>query len=557
MKYRLLIACWLLLLVASVVIGVLALGLVRREQRRVVDTAREALHLKAQTLADRLALAVAEAEGGVLRELAEIPAAELPERLRAWENSNPLIRNGFLWQEKTGLLIPSPGSPATREESRFMLRYEPLFSGRVPWPATVPQGADGEAAATDARADGSLYRLSRFTREDAGGQQSRPRTAARSGCLPWFFENRLYLLAWMAPDGEDTVRGVELETMALLSRLSPLLPAQPAAGQAFAILADDGQVVHQAGSVDVTAGVRPVAAAAVGGCLPHWTVAVYDTDLAARAAGSRTVLLLTGLLVACFAAAIVAAGSVLVWLACRHQGDARRKTSFVSNVSHELKTPLTTIRMYAELLSQGRVAEEDKRRKYLEVIVTQSERLTRLVNNVLSFSRLEQGRRPYRPEALDTAEVLESVLDEQAERLRESGMRVTRSGDWGAGAVTADRDAVHQIFLNLVDNAIKYAAGGGELEIGLVRDPEGLAVGFGDRGPGIPPAHRRRLFRQFHRVDESLTAGAQGCGLGLSISRRMARDLGGDLRFAPRPGGGSLFTVLLPSGDASRPRPGG
>ncbi len=112
--------------------------------------------------------------------------------------------------------------------------------------------------------------------------------------------------------------------------------------------------------------------------------------------------------------------------------------------------------------------------------------------------------------------------------------------------VETDRDALEQVLLNLLDNAIKYASEGKELSITLKVSKEYCELQFADKGPGVPSAHRDNIFKKFHRVDDSLTAGKPGSGLGLSIARRLLRDLGGDLLYKPRGGGGSCFVVLIP-----------
>lgn len=203
--------------------------------------------------------------------------------------------------------------------------------------------------------------------------------------------------------------------------------------------------------------------------------------------------------------------------------------------------------MYAELLSENRVTDVDKRARYLEVIASESRRLTRLVNNVLDFSRLEQGRRKYRCEAIDLCVFLPRLLEDYRLRIDEAGMTPTLDFPETPCVVWVDRDALEQVVLNLVDNAIKYAAGGGELRLWL--EPAGGACRLWvmDRGPGVPAAHRARIFEKFHRVDDSLTASRPGSGLGLTIARALLRDLGGDLTYQPRVEGGSCFIVAVPS----------
>jgi signal transduction histidine kinase len=202
--------------------------------------------------------------------------------------------------------------------------------------------------------------------------------------------------------------------------------------------------------------------------------------------------------------------------------------------------------MYAELLSEARVSDDTKRGRYLGVIVKESERLTRLVNNVLDFSRLEQSRKQYHPVELDLAATVDAVLENQSVRLREAGLELKREYAQEPILVHTDRDALEQVLLNLIDNAVKYASAGGELTVQLETRGRHAHLHILDRGPGIPTRHARRIFDKFHRVDDSLTASQPGSGLGLSIARRLLQDQHGDLRYRPRANGGTCFTVSLP-----------
>jgi signal transduction histidine kinase len=253
------------------------------------------------------------------------------------------------------------------------------------------------------------------------------------------------------------------------------------------------------------------------------------------------------LLVGIFVMAILSGGSLLLRQARRSEEEARQKTSFVANVSHEFKTPLTTIRLYSELLELGRVAEEGRRGEYLRTIGRETQRLARLVNNALDFSRLEQGRKKYQREPLELRAEITRLLDTHQPRLAEAGLALQRELPAAPLTVTADRDALEQIVLNLLDNACKYATDGAEVTVVLApRDGGGADLRVLDRGPGVPPAHRERIFEKFHRVDDTLTAEKHGAGLGLSIARQLARGLGGELRYEPRAGGGAAFVLELP-----------
>jgi signal transduction histidine kinase len=371
---------------------------------------------------------------------------------------------------------------------------------------------------------------------------------ASFGWIPWFAENRLYILGWVQKSTDSVIYGVELEVMALLSRLIMDFPPPDdvAPNRVFALVDGNAGVLHQSGATPIEAGHTPESAVSLGPELPHWQVVVFHVGDAPLQEPGRSFLLLSGLLLAIFIIAILLGGGLLTWQALRYRKDSRRKTSFVSNVSHELKTPLTSIRMYAELLHEDRIKAPDKKRQYLRVIVDETRRLTRLVNNVLDFGRLEQGRKRYNVTALDMGRLLRDLWEVQSLQLEQCGLAADLVLPDEPPVVRVDRDAMEQVMLNILDNAVKYAAGGKALTVVLHRWENGCRIRVMDRGPGIPEGHRRKIFEQFHRVDDSLTAAKPGSGLGLSIARRLLTDMGGDLRFEPREGGGSAFIITIP-----------
>ncbi len=373
--------------------------------------------------------------------------------------------------------------------------------------------------------------------------------ADRRGWMPWTLEGHSHVLGWVQPAGFDEVRGLELELAALVSRLGGALPAETGFGEGYVLRDGTGQIMHQAGSAPSN-GVPSVRVPLATVLLPGWEVVGYITLAPTAGRTDRGWFWASALLVGLFITAIVAGGSLLLWQARRSEIEAAQKTSFVANVSHEFKTPLTTIRLYSELLEQGRVRDEAKAAEYLQTIGRETQRLARLVNNVLDFSRLEQGRKKYAREKIDLVAELDRLLEAQTVRLSEGGLRLERA--WPATPVVAvtDRDAVEQIVLNLLDNACKYAASGGEVLVTVAPVNGGVAVRVADRGPGVPPAHRDRIFEKFHRVDETLTAAKTGAGLGLSIARQLARGLGGDLRYEARADGGAEFILELPNSDS-------
>ncbi|NOQ42213.1 MAG: sensor histidine kinase, partial [Desulfuromusa sp.] len=248
-----------------------------------------------------------------------------------------------------------------------------------------------------------------------------------------------------------------------------------------------------------------------------------------------------------FIIAILLGGSLLLWQAYRNHRDAVQKISFISNVSHELKTPLTTIRMYAELLGEGKITDGEKQQRYLQTIIKESQRLTRLVGNVLDFSRLEQGQRSYQRSKLNLNQMLRELTEQLLPRLNEVDMVLEMNLPDDPIELYSDRDALEQIILNLFDNGIKYAATGKKLQLDLERQGNNIRLRLQDWGPGVPQDQKEKIFDKFHRVDNSLTTRQQGSGLGLSIARQLAEGLGGSLNFCPIDGSGCCIELSLPA----------
>ncbi len=418
----------------------------------------------------------------------------------------------------------------------------PLMASALPVPApaggTEPGlGAEGQPLADKAQAA-------------AGGPMASPEPITRSGWTPWRGAEGLHLFGWRElPDG--TVVGLELRLDAIKARLGEVFPASPETGEAYGLQDGEGRPWHRVGPKTELPRVFEVPLA--GAMLPGWSIRAEAAGLEAGSgpAGARGFFGLGASLVGLLVLMILAAGALLLRELRRSEAEAALKTSFVANVSHELKTPLTTIRLYAELLAQGRVRDEAKRADYLATIGQETQRLARLVGNVLDFSRLEQGKKQFAPAEFDLVAELRRFGEVHGPRVAEAGLALRLEGP-EALVCTSDREALEQILLNLVDNACKYAAGGGEVALAVARESDGaVRLVVGDRGPGVPEEQRERIFEKFHRVDDRLTAEKGGAGLGLSIARQLARGLGGELGCESRPGGGAAFVLSLPPGGAA------
>ncbi len=226
---------------------------------------------------------------------------------------------------------------------------------------------------------------------------------------------------------------------------------------------------------------------------------------------------------------------------------ARQKSDFVSNVSHELKTPLTSIRMFSELLAEDRVEDLEKRKSYLRIISTETARLTRLINNILDFARMEKGEKKYYFEPCDLGKIARGAVASYRPQFEAHGFHFEEKIPAESHNVKGDCDALAQVILNLLSNAEKYSADKKEVTVELKQRDGSIELSVLDRGLGVPAASSEKIFEQFYRAHDSLSSGIQGSGLGLTLARQIARAHGGDVTYEPRPGGGSIFTLKLPS----------
>ncbi len=254
-----------------------------------------------------------------------------------------------------------------------------------------------------------------------------------------------------------------------------------------------------------------------------------------------------------YAAAIVFALSVtlfsryVVWREFRNEAQlAALRARFVSNVSHELRTPLTSIQMFAETLAMGRVADPDRQRRYLETIARESQRLARLVDDVLAFSKLETGVTRYRKDRIALAPVLEAALSALEHPLEQGGFRIHLTLPVDLWIVHADADALEQAILNILVNAMKFSGDSRELEVRLERSGAEAAVIIADLGIGIPAEHRARIFERYFRVPLAEHQAVAGVGIGLTLVEAIVRAHNGRVEVRDNQPKGSIFCLYLP-----------
>ncbi len=257
---------------------------------------------------------------------------------------------------------------------------------------------------------------------------------------------------------------------------------------------------------------------------------------------------------ACVLLAALAVASLLLGVLSLSE----RRAAFVSAVTHELRTPLTTFRMYSEILSKDMLNDEEKQKRYLVTLCTEADRLSHLVENVLSFARIERrGNRGARIGMVGVGALLERIRDRLSDRAEQAGMKLEIEPpalDQRVG-LRADSGAVEQILFNLVDNACKYAQGARDpsLRISVIAQNGNAIIRVRDHGPGVSARTARRLFRPFSKSASDAANSAPGVGLGLALSRRLARSMGGDLRLDTGITDGACFELRLPIAPLTTP----
>jgi len=224
---------------------------------------------------------------------------------------------------------------------------------------------------------------------------------------------------------------------------------------------------------------------------------------------------------------------------------AQVKSDFVSTVSHEFRTPLASINQLGEMLRDGRVEDDDRRQEYYEMIVTESQRLRRLVENVLDFARMEEGRKQYRFEAVDSAGWLREVAGDFQAQVAPRGFAVETDIPSDLPPIVVDRENLATAVTNLLDNAVKYSAASRTVRLEAQAHAEGISIAVRDRGIGIGEEDRPRIFDKFYRGGGELSREVKGVGLGLNLVHHIVSAHGGTIDVESQQGEGSTFTIRL------------
>jgi signal transduction histidine kinase len=554
LKPKLVVIFLLMVLVPLGLVVWLGLRVARYEQEAVRDRFSELLLQELFEVDRTIAQFMQQRQSDLLALIdAESPDVE---SLRNVTRSTPFVRQTFYLDTAGRILFPSPSDQLSQGEWDFLQRTKDILIDKN----LIHQSQDRPVERTSQKASPPTRPQQRqagqSVRQAPGQAESGSQPTRTHGWYAWYWGRGIQVLFWRK-DTSGNIIGAELDSARLLADVIALLPntdptaTYPLHGRIALCNALD-EAVYQWGKYESGPDQQPVVTRPLQYPLNAWTLKYYlPPEQIAALGGFGTYLSL--------AAAVVAVGLALAGLAVyfyrettRQMREAAQRVSFVNHVSHELKTPLTNIRMYAELLDAGLSDEEQNVRRRLDVIVSESQRLSRLIGNILSFSRKQRHELALhlRPDVVD--EVVEAVLEHFRPSLKTHGIDVTLDAR-ARQPVQLDRDALEQILGNLFNNVEKYAAAGGTLRVTTRQQNGHTVVTVADRGPGIPPAQRERIFLPFHRVSSRLTDGVAGTGIGLSIARDLARLHGGDLVVLPTDEGAAfelrIATPPAPEGE--------
>ena len=346
-------------------------------------------------------------------------------------------------------------------------------------------------------------------------------------------------------NASDTAWGIIIDTERL--REDVLRPALrdhfPSGGTSWVVKGRDGSVMLA--SENPPAGPVTLRTNFVSNT-PDWTLEFHQPPprliktflLSRRGLYSFVFLLIAGILIF---------GLVLTIRSVSHELElARMKSDFVSTVSHEFKSPLTSIRQLAEMLQSGRVPSEERRQKYYDVLLEQSERLALLTDNILSLAKIEEGRAEFTFETTDISVLLTEVVNSIQERVRHEGFDIGLDVEGGLPFLAVDRTALSQAVTNLVDNAIKYSGDSRRISVSASLEEQAVAIAVQDFGIGIKKEDIDRVFERFYRGGDELTRTVKGSGLGLTLVREIVAAHRGKVHVESEPGRGSVFSIRLP-----------
>ncbi len=450
----------------------------------------------------------------------DLPPAGDPDGWREFARTTPEITQVAVQAGDGRLLHPPLESGISDREREFLIRIRQILVGRLLGNETEETGNDGLR------------------------QSVLP--AVGHGWYAWYWDTGLHLIFWRREPAGSLI-AIELDRVRLVADLLVELSADSGGDDSSVswgriVLEDSqGRVLSQSGPEAMEGTPVDLVERRLSPPLGAWTLrAEYWAGDSAGALGTflRVAWLIT------VAAVLGGLAYLFHRESSRELREASERVGFVNQVSHELRTPLTNIRLYAELLERRIDDDDGETRSYIDVIVAESGRLSRLIGNVLSFARRNRGALVIHPVEGSVDDTLRSVAEQFQPSFSDRGIAIALNLA-ASRPVGFDPDAVEQVVGNLLGNIEKYAAQGGSAEISSRQTESTTVVRIRDRGPGIPAGREDAVFEPFVRLSDRLTEGVSGTGIGLAIARELARLHGGELRLVATDVG-ACFEFELP-----------
>ncbi len=356
---------------------------------------------------------------------------------------------------------------------------------------------------------------------------------------------RWYLFSFMRRMAGDRTFYVVIEDdpIHLVGRLFPQFFAITNSPRLYQVVDELGQLVFGAPFAEMGEDLvveRPFLLTVDG-----WVLRATQKDIADESAVKRKKLV-DSILIGGAMTVILAGLGFLGYAIRRERRLNELKSEFISNVSHELKTPLSIISMFGEMLAEGRTKSPEQAHEYAEIIWRESVRLGRLIDNVLDFAKMERGMGVYEFGESDVGGVVERAIELSARRVQNAEMTLTTEIEPDLPLVELDANAFTLAVMNLIDNAIKYAADGKKIAVVLKREGDRLVLRVGDRGPGIDPDEHERIFERFYRSRAVRLKPIRGSGIGLALVQHIARAHGGEAVVESKVGEGATFSISIP-----------
>ena len=493
MKKKLVIILILILLLPMIAIGILGVK-VARDDSALIDRQRS------QVISDDLSAAAMRMDTVLTRRAQEFhglcrqPDVHRDALLNA-ADTQPFVRQFFVIDKNGKLTYPALDENATDDEKAFMDRTAHLWSHRFPF----------RSRQEDTPADGG------------------------SGFKTFYRNRGLQFIYWSGRKNGQVI-GFEVEkTMLIADLIDALSQAEqsPPAEKQIRLIAENGNTVYQYGGFSPRANMLPVMEKTLPAPFASWRLQYFAPPVA-HSTGLTTQTIILLLIIGIGLLMVLGLGAYFLMATNRASRLATQQVNFVNQVSHELKTPLTNIRLYAELLAEQLDEDDERQQRYIENITSESQRLGRLIQNVLSFARSNRSALQLKYSNGRVDDVIADTLIPFRASLERLAIRVETDFN-AADDILLDQDLVKQVLTNLISNVEKYAADGNWLRIQSLLTGTEAKIIVSDKGPGIRAHQKEMIFAPFTRLDNKITEGATGTGIGLSISRALARLHGGDV----------------------------